>query len=181
MEQIASFCIDRTEVSEIEYDGCVKAGACRQSAMPAGAVPTDRPIVGVDWADAGKYCGWAKKRMVRESEWEYAATGGDGRSYPWGEEIDCSRANYAECAVGKAMPVASYDPAGASPFGVLNLAGNVWEWVSDAYGIAEGMRIVRGGSWGAESALAHTTQRVTVAPTDRDDQTGVRCAFTPPK
>jgi formylglycine-generating enzyme required for sulfatase activity len=63
----------------------------------------------------------------------------------------------------------------------LNLAGNVWEWVSDAHGVAEGMRSVRGRAWGAESALARTSQRVTVAPTDRDAQTGFRCAFTPPK
>ena len=125
----------------------------------------NHPVVEVTWFGARAYCQWAGRRLPTESEWEIAARGavpgGDiGRIYPWGDEIDCDKAQYANCG-GGLLPVNS-KPAGVSPFGVLGLSGNTWEWVSDWYaadyyaqspldnpqGPSEGKtRVLRGGSW----------------------------------
>ena len=125
----------------------------------------NHPAVEVTWFGARAYCQWAGRRLPTEAEWEIAArgavSGGDNeRIYPWGDEIDCDKAQYANCG-GGLLPVNS-KPAGASPTGVLGLSGNTWEWVSDWYaddyyaespsenpnGPTEGVtRVLRGGSW----------------------------------
>jgi eukaryotic-like serine/threonine-protein kinase len=125
----------------------------------------NHPVVEVTWFGARAYCQWAGRRLPTEAEWEIAARGtllgeDDERIYPWGDEIDCEKAQYANCG-GGLLPVNS-KPAGASPTGVLGLSGNTWEWVSDWYaddyyaesplenpkGPLEGVtRVLRGGSW----------------------------------
>jgi len=113
----------------------------------------DQPVVRVSWDDAVAYCDWLTKtnkdnrefRLPSEAEWEWAAGRGE-RNYPWGnEKPDKNRANY-ESNVGYTTPVGSY-PAGATPDGLMDMAGNVWEWCADWYDEKKDRRVLRGGSW----------------------------------
>ena len=141
---LPAFAIDRTEVTIEAYAACVRTGAC--PAVPGAATPAPAdgrlPAVGVSWTEAAAFCAWAGKRLPTEDEWEKAARGSDGRRYPWGDRPECQRANFgnfggdgrcaAEGAPGRPVAVGSF-PSGASPYGALDMAGNVWEWVADRY------------------------------------------------
>lgn len=139
---LQAFAIDRTEVTVAQYDRCVQAGSCRVALIGLGTPllgGATQPIVGVAWDDAATYCRWAGGRLPTEAEWERAARGRDRRPFPWGWSFDPRRANHGSldegCRASRdghalSAPVGSY-PDGASPDGVLDMAGNVWEWVAD--------------------------------------------------
>jgi formylglycine-generating enzyme required for sulfatase activity len=159
----------------------------------------DHPIVNVSWNDAVAYCKWLSKEtgyavsLPTEAQWEKAARGKDGRRYPWGPNWDdgskCAN-SVAPNNLGSTMPVGSY-PLGASPYGVLDMAGNVWQWCSDWFdagyyqgspdrnptGPANGQyRVLRGGSWRNDSAIYfHSAVRYGVVPDGRGSLAGFRC------
>jgi formylglycine-generating enzyme required for sulfatase activity len=136
-----------------------------------------QPVVGVTWGEAKAYCRWAGLRLPTEWEWEKGARGTDGRAYPWGDEPPAeTRANFGG-NVGKPTPVGSY-PAGASPYGLMDMAGNVWEWTASEYEKTKN-RTVRGGAFGNRSQYLRAAYRSHVRPVDRDYVFGFRCARDP--
>jgi formylglycine-generating enzyme required for sulfatase activity len=136
-----AFWIDQLEVTNGMYALCVQAGTCRlpqKTSSPSRASYFDNPefkdypVMQIAWADARAYCEWAGRRLPSEAEWERAARGDDLRTYPWGDEPPSERyANFSNL-IRDTSRVGSY-AAGASPFGVLDMAGNVWEWTADLY------------------------------------------------
>jgi eukaryotic-like serine/threonine-protein kinase len=171
---LKAFWMDKTEVTNAQYAECVQAGVCdipnelkstSRDAYFASADFANYPVIYVTWNDAGNYCKWAGRRLPTEAEWEYAARGTDYRSYPWGDTEPTDELANFNYKVRDTAAVGSY-PKGASPFGILDMAGNVWEWVSDFYSQtyyrespaenplgpetagANGLRMsLRGGSW----------------------------------
>jgi formylglycine-generating enzyme required for sulfatase activity len=134
-----AYWIDQTEVTNRMYTSCVEAGACGLPIQSGGLNPyynnsryANYPIVYINWDQAVQYCTWVNRRLPTEAEWEKAARGTDGRGYPWGDEKPNSKLLNYQDNIGTPLPVDRY-PSGASPYGVLNMAGNVREWVVDWY------------------------------------------------
>jgi formylglycine-generating enzyme required for sulfatase activity len=131
--EVSAFEIDRTEVTQEAYSECV--GARRCSPPSANFDPKTKarfPVTNVTWDQARTFCEWTGKRLPTEAEWEKAARGTDQRRYPWGPQApDCTRTNFEKCG-GEPRPVGEL-PAGQSPYGALDMAGNVEEWVQDWY------------------------------------------------
>jgi formylglycine-generating enzyme required for sulfatase activity len=140
---VAAFRIMRTEVTNAQYRACVTAGACtvpEDTTNYNNSAYAEHPVVFVTRAQARTYAAWVGGSLPTEVQWTRACQGDDGRPYPWGSQPpDATRANF-NYDVGDTKPVGSY-PAGASPYGALDMAGNVWEWVDD------GNFVVRGGAF----------------------------------
>jgi len=193
-----AFWIDRTEVTNEQYKRCVDVGAC---SSPSRAKSSTRdsyygnsafdnyPVIYIGWHQADAYCRWASKRLPTEAEWEKATQGTDGNTYPWGEEIECNRANYHAC-VGDTTKVGSY-PEGASPYGALDMAGNVWEWVADGYDYgyygkspgsnpqsldSSAARVLRGGAWDGAWRNVRAAVRGSLGLSEASGLVGFRCA-----
>jgi formylglycine-generating enzyme required for sulfatase activity len=186
---VGAFWIDRVEVTNDRYRRCVEVGPC---AVPTGSgvddpARSEHPVVVVSWRQAVAYCRWAGKRLPTEAEWEKAARGVDGRRYPWGDRFDAGRANAGYTA---GTTEVGHSPAGASPYGALDMAGNVWEWTSSLYRPypydagdgredleARGARVNRGGSWYYGARYGRTTYRATADHMYRRiGDLGFRCA-----
>ncbi len=186
---LEAFRIDRTEVTHGDYDKCVAANACAKLPDPAVPVDADHPVVRVTPAEAAAYCTWMDKQLPTGAQWEKAARGVDGRRYPWGNAMPtCELALFEQwtpersVACGETNPytathaVGSH-PSGASPYGALDMAGNVLEWTSDVEGphaIARGGRVL-----GAEDQLRATYRKLVLqlpGTQARVQRIGFRCA-----
>jgi formylglycine-generating enzyme required for sulfatase activity len=148
---LPAFYIDRYEVTTSHYAKFLQTtGRPEPKDWPqqmAQVGSGNRPVVNVTWQDADAYCRYYEKRLPTVQEWEKAARGTDGRKYPWGNEAPTSRhANYHRDWNGYATlsQIGSYE-AGKSPYGLYDMAGNVWEWTSSDF--QDGRKEFRGGSW----------------------------------
>jgi len=197
---LSPYWIDVTEVTIEEYMRCVDAGQCSEPSVPDTqcvklSSGKNRPANCVSWQNAVDYCTWVGKRLPTEAEWEFAATGGENRRFPWGKAApDDSRVHWSgNCgyvACGGAPIAVGERPSGDSPFGVADMAGNVSEWVLDWHGDyptqrktnprgPEGgkRRVIRGGSWdtSTEDSIS-TTARSRAWPQIQVAAIGFRCA-----
>jgi formylglycine-generating enzyme required for sulfatase activity len=203
--------IDRTEVTNAQYALCVQAKKCRKPIDGSSNLHlfyydypeyASYPRVNVNWNEAAQYCNWAGRRLPSEAEWEKAARGFDARIYPWGnQDPSCSLANYgnntgdtsgSDYCVGDTTEAGSY-PDGASPYGVLDLAGNAWEWVNDWFsedyyanpprenplGPTGGQyRVIRGGcSISSQWRAIGTASRSAFVPDHHSPIFGFRCVM----
>jgi formylglycine-generating enzyme required for sulfatase activity len=139
---LPDYYLARTPVTNTQYAAFVGAsGHDRPKHWQGGKPPQgkdDHPVVNVSWHDAVAYCRWLSEATGRpyalpsEAQWEKGARGADGRIYPWGDQWDASRCNAGKGGKGDTTPVETY-PQGASPYGLLDMAGNVWEWTTSVY------------------------------------------------
>jgi formylglycine-generating enzyme required for sulfatase activity len=196
-----AFYMDLYEVTNGMNEQCVAAGTCNppqatssltRSSYYGDTSYDNYPVIRVDWNQAAGYCAWAGGRLPTEAEWEYAARGWlQGATYPWGEWIDCSLANYNYCCVGDTSEVGSY---GANGYGLYDMAGNVWEWVADWYdssyysnspadnpsGPSSGdARALRGGTWDNNGNFLRVSVRFWYSPDLWYYNLGFRCALSP--
>jgi formylglycine-generating enzyme required for sulfatase activity len=194
-----TFWIDKFEVTNALYKKCVDAGKCSvpnvgssstRSSYYGNAQYDNYPVINVSWNDAKTFCEWVGQQLPTEAQWEKAAQGTGGRIYPWGNSFDKNLLNSSEGRHSDTTAVGSY-PSGASPYGAMDMAGNVWEWVADWYdgnyyknsparnpqGPTFGeYRVLRGGSWGVYADFVRAAVRNNYYPDFRSSYVGFRCA-----
>jgi formylglycine-generating enzyme required for sulfatase activity len=193
--ELPAFYMDKYEVTNLFYKACMDSSICT---LPGSSMfqPSDNyydnplhdnyPVAAVDWNQAKTYCEWRGARLPTEAEWEKAARGTDDRTYPWGEGIDATFANYELNGGGDTTEVGKYEK-GKSPYGLYDMAGNVHEWVADWYDIYPGgdpktlsdcrqCRVMRGGSFPNNPYSLRVSERHWNDPSHRNGNVGFRCA-----
>ena len=200
---LSGYFMDKMEVTVVKYGECVTAGVCT---LPTANYSTcnwsmagreEHPVNCVDWNQSKAYCEWVGKRLPTEAEWEKGARSIDGRKFPWGNETaTCDYAVMDDgggfgCGTGFSMPVCSKSPAGDSPYGLCDMSGNIWEWVSDWYDLvyyssspdtdpvgpeSGPFRVTRGGSFYYNDSTNRTSNRGGYAESFSDSAVGFRCA-----
>ena len=176
---LPAFFMDRTPVTNAEYQIYIESTNAsfpphwRQGKPIPGT--ENHPVVQVTWFDALEYAKWAGKRLPTGLEWEKAARGTDGRVYPWGDVYDKKKLNNGDGGPLKTLPVGQFSPDGDSPFGLVDMAGNVHEWTNDGNEVIT--MGLRGGSWldGRDEARTFSVRKHT--PRRKNDFIGFRCAM----
>jgi len=203
-----AFWIDQTEVTNAMYAMCVKAGVCKEPSQKSSFTRSNYyeksefdnyPVIYVSWNDANTYCSWMDRHLPTEAEWEKAARGTDARVYPWGDNFDGSLVNFCDTNCSLPLKNDSFDdgfadtspvgyyPNGVSPYGALDMAGNVWEWVEDWYDAYPGntvsdsvygttYRVLRGGAWFDIDSSVRSASRSRTDPTYAIYDVGFRCS-----
>ncbi len=214
-----SYYIDKYEVTNALYEDCVNDGVCSppqnygsgtRSSYYGNSQYSNYPVVYVDWNQSKNYCEWRDARLPTEAEWEKAARGINEYNYPWGNDFQCKNGNFDDIqglngyiipggpncdGYEDTAPVGSFG-SGKSPFGIYDMAGNTWEWVSDWYdenyylespyqnpqGPSSGNgRAIRGGAWDvANKKNLLTTRRIGFEPLTTGNYLGFRCASSLP-
>jgi hypothetical protein len=188
--ELPEFWIDKTPVTNAEYSLFVAATGQAPPLHWRGQAPpqeiSDHPVIQVSWHDAAAYARWAGKRLPAEQEWEKAARGVDGRAYPWGDDEPTPELCNFGFNEGGTTPVGQYSSqfypelaeGGDSPYGCVDMAGNVWEWTASDYG--KKRKVMRGGSWdNIPGNIRVANRNYQFAPDDRYDCVGLRCVVRP--
>jgi formylglycine-generating enzyme required for sulfatase activity len=201
-----AYWIYQTEVTNSQYARCEQAGACSPPAQSNSSAHAsyysngrfaNYPVIFVDWSAADRYCQWAGGRLPSEAQWEKAARGTDARLYPWGNSFPNQKYANVGKNVGDTTQVGTY-PGGASPYGVLDMAGNVYEWTQDWYAADyyssspaqnpqgpggptgdPARRVIRGGNWFWNGAYATVAYHDYWEPFQTSNDVGFRCVVMP--
>lgn len=180
-KNLPAFSITKYPITVSQYHQFCTATSRSMPDAPKWGWQENHPIVNVSWEDAAAYAAWAGLALPTEEEWEKAARGTDGREYAWGNQWDVSKCcNSVGNAASKTSPVGSYR-AGASPYGVLDMTGNVWEWCDSWYTV-NSTRVLRGGSWRYfNPGYFRVTFRGDYYPAGKGSSYGFRCVSRSPK
>jgi formylglycine-generating enzyme required for sulfatase activity len=180
--KLPEFRIAKYSVTNMEYFRFVEATGHRRPDhwLRDGSYPPKlarHPVVFVSWEDAVAYTSWAGARLPAEAEWEKAARGIDGRIYPWGNEFMVENCNTSESGTDGTRLVDAH-PGGASVYGVMDMAGNVWEWTATNYENDEQWRVLKGGAWDYKGIKdTRCAFRVYFRPDFRNGAVGFRCCW----
>jgi formylglycine-generating enzyme required for sulfatase activity len=180
--------IDKTEVTNEQYNRCVAARTCTQSRLATNSSfnGATQPVVGVTWYDAQAYCAWADGQLPTEAQWEYAASGQDDLLYPWGNQFNGNLVNFCDVNCSVDWRNENFDDG----FELTAPVGNVWEWTMDWYdanyyansssqnptGPPSGNeKVPRGGAWINIASGMRTADRHNVQPSSSQNEIGFRC------
>jgi formylglycine-generating enzyme required for sulfatase activity len=202
--QLPDYYIGRFPVTNLQFNEFIKESQIQHEWIQNWQEKLAHPVVNITWRDAMAFCQWLHGKyrdelpagmsltLPSEAEWEKAARGEFGKNYPWGDQFDKALCNTWEGGKHSTTPVGAYSPEGDSPYGVVDMAGNVWEWCHSLYKPypyqvgdgredeeSPGIRIMRGGSWGLSDEFARGDNRNWDDPHYKDKFIGFRCALTP--